>query len=80
MNEIELITELHNACEFVSDFLDRLETHEDDPLTAIRRRVHKPLRDALNPAINHATQYFIELEAQQAAGRDNATPGAQDCR
>lgn len=51
--DLEVIRDLVDACRFVKEFLDKLEdgTVPDDPLSDIRRRIHKPLRDKLEPAI-----------------------------
>jgi len=47
--------ELLAACKAVIAFLDRLEDCDtEDPLWELRRRIHKPLRDKLEPAITHA--------------------------
>ena len=48
--------ELLEACISVRDFLMGLETGlpEDDPLRALRRKVHAPLLDKLLPAIAKA--------------------------
>lgn len=44
------------ACETVIAYLDQLELGlpDDDPLIELRRKVHKPLRDKLEPAIRKA--------------------------
>lgn len=48
--------ELLEACKVVKAFLDKLEdgTDKNDPLAAIRKRIHAPLRAALEPAIAKA--------------------------
>lgn len=48
--------QLLDACLTVRAFLDRLEegTHPDDPLLALRRRFHAPMREKLEPAIANA--------------------------
>jgi hypothetical protein len=48
--------DLLKACKTVAAFLDRLDEGlpADDPLRKLRRAVHKPLWDVLNPAIAKA--------------------------
>jgi hypothetical protein len=48
--------ELLKACKAALDFLDKLEdgTDKNDPLSQIRKRVHAPLREKLEPAIAKA--------------------------
>jgi hypothetical protein len=51
--ERQISRDLARACRVVLTYLDRLEdgVDEDDPLKALRRKFHGPLRDMLKPAI-----------------------------
>jgi hypothetical protein len=54
-NDAEVTRLALHACKLVTDFLNSLEgLLEDDPLLAVRRRIHAPLRQALNDALNAA--------------------------